>query len=95
MTTQTTRNLHVPLPDPMYRRLRIEAQRTNRPATEIAREAIDIWLVEQQRKLLHESVAEYARDAAGSQADLDEHLEAAAIETLLAIDANDTAEPGA
>lgn len=86
MTKHTTRNLHVPLPDNLYRQLRIEAQRSNRPATEIAREAIDRWLAEQRRLLIHESVREYALDLAGSPADLDEALEAAGIESLLAID---------
>ena len=94
MSTQTNRNLHVPLPDPMYRRLQIEAQRSNRPATELARDAIDSWLAEQQRKFVHECVAEYARDAAGSPTDLDEQLESAAIESLLALDAKAAAEPG-
>jgi predicted DNA-binding protein len=80
---QPTRNLHVPLPDPTYRRLRLEAQRTNRPATELVREAIDRWLAEQQRILVHESVAEYALAVAGSPADFDEQLEAAGIESLV------------
>jgi len=86
MTKYITRNLHVPLPDNLYRQLRIEAQRSNRPATEIAREAIDRWLAEQRRLSIHESVMEYALDLAGSSADLDEPLEAAGIESLLAID---------
>lgn len=86
MTKQAMKNLHVPLPDPTYRQLRIEAQRTNRPATEIAREAIDRWLAEQRRLLIHESVMEYALDLAGSPADFDEQLEAAGIASLLAMD---------
>ena len=86
MTKHIIRNLHVPLPDNLYRQLRSEAQRTNRPATEIAREAIDRWLAEQRRLLIHESVMEYALDLAGSLADLDAPLEAAGIESLLAVD---------
>jgi hypothetical protein len=93
MTKQPTRNLHVPLPDPMYRRLRIEAQRSNRPATDLAREAIDRWLDEQQRMFVHDSVAKYALEAAGSPADLDEQLESAGIESLLDIDEGATEEP--
>ena len=93
MPTKTTRNLHVPLPDLMYTQLRKEAQRSNRPATDIAREAIDRWLVEQQRRLVHESVAEYARCAAGSPEDLDEQLEAAAIDELLTFDAPSADRP--
>lgn len=85
MTSQTTRNFHVPLPEPVYQRLRVEAQRSNRSATDVAREAIDRWLAEQQRLFVHESIAEHARDSAGSPADLDKQLESAAIESLLAI----------
>lgn len=86
MPRQLTKNLHVPLPDPMYRRLRKESERRKRPATVLAREAIDQWLVEQQRVFEFNSVAEYARRAAGSEDDLDENLEAAAVEELLAVD---------
>jgi hypothetical protein len=90
MSSNIMRNLHVPLPEPTYRRLRTEAQRSNRPATEIAREAIDRWLAEQHRLMIHESVALYAADMAGSSADLDEEMEAAGVETMLSIDAGIT-----
>ncbi len=86
MTKTTLRNLHVPLPDLTYMKLRIEAKRTHRPATEIAREAIDRWLAEQHRLQVHDSVMEYALDIAGSPADLDEQLEAAGIESFLAME---------
>jgi len=86
MTIKTTRNLHVPLPDRMYERLRNEARRSNRPATDLAREAIEVWLAEQHRVFVHESVAEYAREVAGSAEDLDEQLESAGMESLLDID---------
>ncbi len=90
MTKHATHNLHVLLPDAIYRRLSIEAQRSNRTATELAREAIDRWLTEQQRLLVHEAIAEYAWDTAGSTVDLDEPLEAAGIESLLALDVSAT-----
>ena len=90
MKEQTTRNFHVPLSDHIYRRLRIEAQRSNRRATDIAREAIDRLLEERQREFIHESVAAYALEAAGSSSDLDEQLEAAGIESLLELDSGVT-----
>ncbi len=93
MRMRTNRNLHVPLPYPIYQRLRIEAQRSKHPATEIARDAIDMWLAEQERIFLHESVAEYARNTAGTPSDLDENMESAGIASLLAIDCTDTKEP--
>jgi predicted DNA-binding protein len=82
MANAVTKNLHVPLPEPLYRRLRAEAERTGRPATEIARDAIDRWLAEQRRATVHEAILSYARANAGSAADLDPELEAAAVEHL-------------
>jgi predicted DNA-binding protein len=76
------RNFHLPLDDDLYRRLRSEAARTGRPATELARNAIEAALRERQRFLLHESIAEYAAAVAGTQADLDPALERAGREHL-------------
>ena len=86
MTGAPRKNLHVPLPEPLYRRLRSEAERARRPATELAREAIDRWLAEQQRRDLHEAIQTYAREMAGTRDDLDKGMEAAAIERLIAAD---------
>ncbi len=79
--TQMT-NMHVPLPEPVYARLRAEARRTRRPATDLAREAIDRWLAEQERMHVHEEIARYAAEVGGSSDDLDSELEAAAIDQL-------------
>lgn len=76
------RNLHVPLPARLYRRLRSESERRRRPATELAREAIDQWLRQAQRAATHAAIARYAADHAGGAADLDADLESAAIEQL-------------
>jgi predicted DNA-binding protein len=86
MPKVSTRNLHVPLPEPLHRRLRAEAERVGRPATELAREAIDRWLDEQQRLLVREAIREYASHVAGSGDDLDDELEAAAVERLMVAD---------
>ena len=77
------RNLHVPLPEPLYQRLRAEAERSRRPATELAREAIRHWLETRRRAALHEAIARYAREHAGTQADLDPALEAAALKQIV------------
>lgn len=74
------RNFHLPLPEPTYRRLRDAAERTNQPATALARYAIEAWLREHRRTLVRESIARYAAEVAGSREDLDEALEAASIE---------------
>lgn len=84
------RNFHVPLPDDLYRRLRAVAARTGLPATEIAREAIRGALKRQQQAELRESIRRYATAMAGTSYDLDEELESAGLEVLLAGDRNET-----
>jgi len=52
------------------------------PATTVAREAIDFWLRQLQRKIRHDAIAAYAAEAAGTALDLDTGLEAAGVEHL-------------
>jgi hypothetical protein len=80
------RNLHVPLPEAIHKKLREEADRSGRPATELAREAIGAWLVEVRRRKVHDEVARYAAGCAGTRDDLDPHLERAALEHLKGIE---------
>jgi len=82
MPKMDMKNLHVPLPQPLYRRLHAEAKRAQRPATALAREAIDFWLAQQYRAAVHEAIASYARHVAGTPDDLDVELEAASVEHL-------------
>ena len=82
MTTRTQRNLHVPLPGALHDRLRAVATRSGRPATTLAREAIEAWVDERERQAVHEAIATYATEMAGTSADLDKDLEQAAIEHL-------------
>ncbi|MCX6598921.1 MAG: hypothetical protein NTV70_21420 [Acidobacteria bacterium] len=77
------KNFHLPLPDQTYLHLRMEAERAHVPATTLAREAIDTWLREQQRKTRHSQIAAFAAQVAGSTLDLDQDLEEAGIQHLL------------
>jgi hypothetical protein len=77
------KNFHLPLPEQTYMQLRAEAERTQVPATTLAREAIDLWLREQMRKARHDAIAEYAAQVAGTDLDLDRDLESAGVEHLL------------
>jgi hypothetical protein len=77
------KNFHLPLPEPTYTLLRAEAERTQVPATTLAREAIDSWLKSQARKARHDRIASYAAKMAGTGLDLDSALEAAAINHLV------------
>jgi predicted transcriptional regulator len=83
MGTALRRNLHVPLSGPLHDRLRSEAKRSGRPATALAREAIEAWVEERQRQAVHEAIVEYASEMAGSPADLDEELEKAGVDHLV------------
>ncbi|MBI3782977.1 MAG: hypothetical protein HY270_06205 [Deltaproteobacteria bacterium] len=82
MKPRVHRNLHVPLPETLHDRLRAVATRTKRPATSLARQAIEAWVDERERQAVHEAIATYATEMAGTSADLDEDLEQAAIEHL-------------
>jgi hypothetical protein len=77
------RNLHVPLNQDLHESLRREAVRTGKPATELAREAIEAALTARRRVELHESIAVYAAAVAGTRDDLDPVLERAASEQLV------------
>ena len=77
------KNFHLPLPDHVYTKLRAEAERTQVPATALAREAVDWWLRQQSRKVRREAIAAYATEMAGTPLDLDAELESAAIEHLV------------
>jgi hypothetical protein len=50
----------------------------------VAREAIEAWIKERERQAVHDAIAEYATEMAGTAADLDEDLERAAVDHLLA-----------
>lgn len=82
MPTRAHRNLHVLLPETLHDRLRAVATRSKRPATSLAREAIEAWVDERERQAVHEAIATYATEMAGTPADLDEGLKRAAIEHL-------------
>ena len=86
MKRATNRNFHLPLPAELYEQLKAEARKQGRPATAIARRAIESWLRRRQASELHEEIVAYARSAAGTTEDLDPALEAAAIEALEDVD---------
>lgn len=79
-------NFHVPLPEDVYRQLRQEAERLQRPATQVGRQAIEWWLAEQRRAALHEAICAYAREHGGTTADLDTAMEAVGLEHWAALD---------
>lgn len=83
MEDSTLHNFHVPLPEEIYSKLREEAERSKRPATALARQAIEDWLRQREKAALSDAIAAYAAEHAGGDVDLDKELEAAAVEHLL------------
>ena len=78
MAAPARRNFHVPLPEKTYDALRREADALGIPATMVVREAVECWLEERKSKRLREEIAAYANEVAGTSADLDTELSAAA-----------------
>ena len=77
------KNFHLPLPEDVYVGLRQEAERSKRPAASIALDAIKARLHDCRRAARHQAIAEFARDFASTEFDLDPQLEGAGIEHLL------------
>lgn len=82
MKTAAAHNFHVPLPSGVYSRLRSEAERQHKPATQLVKQVIEYWLEEQEQQALHDEIARYAADVAGTSYDLDEQMESASLEHL-------------
>lgn len=83
MARRERKNLHVPLDPTLHERLVAQAQRIRTPVTVVARDAIEAWTAEQERRERREAITAYARAMAGTEADVDEGLaEAAASECL-------------
>jgi len=82
MKTAAAHNFHVPLPAGVYNRLRSEAERQHKPATQLVKQVVEYWLEEQEKLALHEEIASYAAEVAGTSDDLDELMEAASLEHL-------------
>lgn len=96
MRTAVTKNFHLPLPPDLYADLRAAAERVGTPATDVAREAIQIWLKQERRRQIHAELRAYAEVTAGSRDDFDPVVSAAGAQTFLAAHPHDdwSAEPG-
>jgi predicted DNA-binding protein len=77
-------NFHVPLSPEVYERLKLEAQHLQRPATEVARVAIEKQLHLIERSRIELELQAFIDDAAGSEADFDTVIASAGAEVILA-----------
>ncbi|OFZ78267.1 MAG: hypothetical protein A2583_02285 [Bdellovibrionales bacterium RIFOXYD1_FULL_53_11] len=77
------RNFHIPLSDETYIALRHASEKTKKPATQIARDALDYWLKEQENNAIKDEITRYAKSFAKTEFDLDAGLEEAGVDYLL------------
>ena len=76
------KNLHVPLPGKLHSALRDAAARLGKPATTVAREAIERYVHELRKQTIDLAIEAWATEVAGSELDLDPMLEFATVEFL-------------
>jgi predicted DNA-binding protein len=74
------KNLHVPLPGELHSALRDAAARLGKPATTVAREAIERYVLELRKQTIDLAIEAWAIEVAGSELDLDPMLESATVE---------------
>lgn len=77
------KKMHLPLPPDLHARLKEESEASGTPSTVLAREAVEEWLERRRRERVAEDIRAYAREMAGTDADLDEDLEEAGIDAWL------------
>jgi predicted DNA-binding protein len=70
-------NFHVPLSPEVYERLRLEAQHLQRPATELARIAIESELQKLEAQRIYAEIRAYAEEMGGTLEDIDPDWQAA------------------
>ncbi len=80
--TSNKQNFHVPLSPEIYERLKIEAQYSQRPATELARVAIETHLQKLEAQRVHDEIRAYAQAMGGSEEDIHPDWQTASYEVF-------------
>jgi hypothetical protein len=75
-------DFHLSLPADVRDMLHDEAERSGLPATVLAREVLQSWLAQRKRERLHQEIAAWANEHAGTDLDLDRDLEQAGLEVF-------------
>ena len=75
-------NFHLLLSPELHGMLREEAERSGKTVTALVREALQSWLTQRRKRRLHEEIAAWATEHAGTALDLDRELETAGLELL-------------
>ncbi|NBC96657.1 MAG: hypothetical protein GVY27_09915 [Deinococcus-Thermus bacterium] len=80
MSSSTTKKMHLPLSPDLHAELTREAEAAGIPATVLAREAIEAWLERRRRQRVAEQLHAFAERHGGTELDLDEAFEEAAVD---------------
>ena len=73
---------HLTLPLELHEMLRKEAECSGQPESAVAREALESGLSLRKQQRLHQEIASWAAEHAGTELDLDRDLEQAGLEIL-------------
>lgn len=84
------KKMNLPLPPRLHTALLGEARRRRVPATRLVRSVLEDWVVRQQRELEAAEIRRFASELAGTDLDLDPELEAAGVEELRKVPADET-----
>lgn len=79
---KNAKNLHVPLPPDLHGELLQVAERLGKTSTAVAREVIEEYLRRMQKQATDQAILDWAREAAGTEYDLDGDLEDATVEFI-------------
>ncbi len=79
---KNAKNLHVPLGLELHEELLDAAARLGKPATALARKAIEAYLMQLRREHTDQAVKMWAEEFAGTSLDFDPELEAAGVDCL-------------
>jgi predicted DNA-binding protein len=79
---KATKKLHVPLTAELHGSLQQISSAVGKPATVVAREAIEEHLKRLKKSVIDESIQRWALEVSGTDLDLDPELEEAAVDFL-------------
>ena len=82
MSSVTVTKMELPIDSDVWGLLQDEAERSGQPAVSLVSNVVANWVHERHRQRVAQEIAEFAAANAGSELDLDQDLESAALQTL-------------
>ena len=82
MSSVTVKKMELPIDSDVWGLLQDEAARSGQPAVSLVSNVVANWVHERHRQRVAQEIAAFAAAHAGSELDLDQDLESAALQTL-------------